>query len=252
MNNPFSTDQRIKKLETQIEKYKDREAEVAYKIKRYVEAFRQQKWSDKKDAVNQIIDLCDGLWTAQDTSSKLAETHRQEWSKCADQARNLSAALFDRDNEIIDIKVALRDTEQDARIKVREHKEETRNFLNTIGQLNDRISELSDRVSELKSRHEAELRLLQDDHGNALEAINAQHQYDFEKEQRDHAWAVQSQREHYEHEIANRMAAYEQELLKKEVECAQKIASLEADLLSNSDDFRPATDDVLKVKYRKL
>ncbi|KAB5583522.1 hypothetical protein GE09DRAFT_1212105 [Coniochaeta sp. 2T2.1] len=245
MNNPFSTDQRIKKLENQLGKFKDREAEVAYKIKRYVESFRQQKWSDKKDPVNQIIDLCDGLWTAQDTSSKLAETHRQEWAKCADQARNLSAALFDRDNEVIEIKVALRDTEQKIRVEAREHKEVTRNFLNTIGQLNDQIS-------ELKSRNEDELRRLRDDHASTLDVIKAQHRYDFEQQQTDHSRTVRTQRDHYEQEITNQRAAYEQELQRKEVECAQRIASLEADLLSNSDDFRPATDDVLKVKYRKL
>ncbi|OIW27591.1 hypothetical protein CONLIGDRAFT_716048 [Coniochaeta ligniaria NRRL 30616] len=249
--NPFSTDQRIRKLESQLGKCQDREAEVVYRIKRYIEGFKR-KYHDKKNPIDQIIDLCDGLWTAQDTSSKLAESHRIEWAKSSDHVRALGNALNVKDTEVIDAKAALRDKEQEARIKLREHKdavrkheEETRNFLHTISQLNDQIN-------EIKLRNEGELRRIRDEHIGALDAVNGQHRYAFEKQQTDHAWTVQNQRDQYEQEMINQRNAYEQELQRKEIECAQRIASLEADLLSNSDDFRPATDDVLKVKYRKL
>lgn len=250
--NPFtSTDQRIRKLEIQLSKCKDRETEAQWRIKKYIEGFNQ-KYDDKLNPIAQIIDLCDGLWKAQDTSSKLAESHRINWAKCDGQVTVLSNALNERDTEIINAKVALRDKEQEARIKLREHKdavkkhdEETRNFLHTISQLNDQIN-------EIRLRNEAELRHIRDEHNSALDLLNGQHRYDFEKQQTDHAWTLQNQRDQYEQEIVNQRTAYDEELQRKEIECAQRIASLEADLLSNSDDFRPATDDVLKVKYRKL
>jgi hypothetical protein len=238
--NPFSPEQKIRKLESQVSKHQDREATSTHRIRRYIEGFKR-KYHEKENPIDQIIDFCDDLWKHQNTYYQLAETNRKELVNRTEHAQRLGNTLAIRETEIIDAKTAFRDKDQELRIANREHKavvqkheKETENFLLTIGQLNEQIS-------EIKSRNEAELRRIRDEHRSA-----------FDQQQTDHAWTVQNQRDQYEQELMNQRSAYEQELQRKEVECAQRIASLEADLLSNSDDFRPATDDVLKVKYRKL
>lgn len=250
---PFKTDPetKIRRLQSQIGRFEDRENEVVDRIRRYLERFRE-KYDEKTSPITQIIEFCDRLWTSQDTYWKLAENNRQELLRAHEQIQKMGEAIDIRDSQIIDGKVALRNKEQEAKVQLREHEirlrkheEETSNFLHTIGQLNGQIN-------EIKAKHEANVRGIHDAHRNALDSIKLQHQYASEKLQTDCAWREQNQRDHYERELATQREAYEQELQRKEAECAHRIASMEADLLDNSDDFRPATDDVLKVKYRKL
>lgn len=251
MNNPFSKDERFRKMENQLQRCKDKENNIEYTIKHFYER-HNRKFCNNKSPIAQIIDLCDEFWKDQATYSRLAETNRAEWLKCIGDVRSYQNALNGRDADIVNTKAALREKEQEARVKLREHRDagrkhedETRNFLRTISHLNEQIG-------EIKSRDTAEVISLHDEHRSSLDRLKAEHGQAFEQQHNDHAWAVQAQKEQYEQDIANQRNYYEQQLQHKDIDCAHKIASLEADLLSNSDDFRPATDDVLKVKYRKI
>ncbi|KAK3315477.1 hypothetical protein B0H66DRAFT_345285 [Apodospora peruviana] len=63
---------------------------------------------------------------------------------------------------------------------------------------------------------------------------------------------VQKTRSYYEDKIKKEKLIHEKALKNNAVELQEKIRSLESDLVDNSDDFRPATDDALKTNYGKL
>lgn len=250
---PFKSDpeQKIRSLKRDIGRLEDKQAEVVDRIHRYLERWNR-KYDKKQDPITQLLHFCDDLWQSQDTYFRLAESNRQEIITKNEELQRRTQTLHARDDEISTLKTTLEAKNEASRIADQSHAEEIQNFLDTIGKLNDNIK-------TMKIRREDELRRINQDHNNAVEGINAQHQYDLNKQQVDFdtqhkqdAWTLQNHIDHYDRMLHDRQTAHEQEMQRKEHECMQRIASLEADLLDNSDDFRPATDDVLKVKYRKL
>ncbi|KAK3683331.1 hypothetical protein B0T22DRAFT_483199 [Podospora appendiculata] len=132
------------------------------------------------------------------------------------------------------------------------------------------IREKDTELQDLQARYTADTQALQARYDTDTQALQAKYTTDMQALQTQHAehikkqramYEEQSQRERadYEAQFAHKQAAHEKELRKltkahddNVVHLRERVASLENDLVDNSDDFRPASDDTLRLKYRDL
>lgn len=133
---------------------------------------------------------------------------------------------------------------------------------NEIGQLRKKNASLSRdlrlKENEMKKRtHEFEemIRTMESDHKTSIDNQRAVYEHRLQ-EQRDrinemedaHQKELQIQEKRHQKVIGVKAEDRQQEV----VDLRHRIMSLERDLVDNSDDFRPATDDALKARFCQL
>lgn len=104
----------------------------------------------------------------------------------------------------------------------------------------------------VRKRHEAEVETLKKEHKEALQQVTRQRDEEVKLQQIAFDENLVKSRLHYEEQVKGQRQAHELALKNNAVHLQEKINSLESDLVDNSDDFRPATDDSLKTSYGKL
>lgn len=104
----------------------------------------------------------------------------------------------------------------------------------------------------VRKNDEAKMEALKKEHKEVLVQVKKQYEDDIKTQKALFDENLQKSRSHYEEQLKSQRQAHELVLKNNAVHLQEKIKSLESDLVDNSDDFRPATDDSLKTGYGKL
>ncbi|KAK3320516.1 hypothetical protein B0T19DRAFT_429782 [Cercophora scortea] len=112
---------------------------------------------------------------------------------------------------------------------------------------------------DLQTKYNTDTQELQTKYTTDMQALQAQHAEQIKKQRAMYEEQAQRERTDYETQFAQKQAQHEKELRKmakahedNTIHLRERVISLENDLVDNSDDFRPASDDTLKLKYRDL
>lgn len=104
----------------------------------------------------------------------------------------------------------------------------------------------------VRKNHEAQIETLKREHKETLLQVKKQWEEDIKAQKVLFDEHLAKSRSHYEEQLKSQRQAHELALKNNAVHLQAQIKSLESDLVDNSDDFRPATDDSLKTSYGKL
>ena len=170
-----------------------------------------------------------------------------------------NALLRERDglvNQVNDLKQRVENEKETARINVANqhayHETQTKGIKQQISDLQRELNEQKTKYGrEIQKQHEyyegvrktkeAQMETLKQEHKEALQQVKKKCEDDINSQKVSFDEHLQKSRSHYEELLRNNA-----------VHLQEKIKSLQSDLVDNSDDFRPATDDSLKTSYGKL
>ncbi|KAK3386606.1 hypothetical protein B0H63DRAFT_468077 [Podospora didyma] len=212
-----------------------------------------------------------------DWSDKLAAAEREKVVLSNDLQRSKReykdlALLLDQERRTSDAR--LRDQQEQHNLQIQDlhqqHEAQSMDLRKQVQQLEQQLNAQKDdlawKMQNQRISYEKEAKRLQD----KLTAQEQKHQEDILKKQAEHEAILQKERDHFSAQIEGQRLEYERdrekiqiaidkELRRREdlhernvVDLKAKVKNLEGDLVDNSDDFRPATDDTLKVKYKDL
>ncbi|KAK3345746.1 hypothetical protein B0H65DRAFT_212984 [Neurospora tetraspora] len=104
-------------------------------------------------------------------------------------------------------------------------------------QLAQATKDLQDTITNLHSQHQQELNRMETAFNENVAALQTTHNQQIAAQQKKHEQDIQRLNKKHARNV---------------VDLREKVQSLENDLVGNNDDFRPATDDSLKIQYRQL
>ncbi|EAA33991.1 hypothetical protein GE21DRAFT_3742 [Neurospora crassa] len=104
-------------------------------------------------------------------------------------------------------------------------------------QLAQATEDLQDTIDNLRSQHTEELSRMESAFSEQIAALQTAHSQQIAAQQKKHEQDIQRLNKKHARNV---------------VDLREKVQSLENDLVGNNDDFRPATDDSLKIQYRQL
>lgn len=104
---------------------------------------------------------------------------------------------------------------------------------------------------EFKTQHE-HYESIRKKHEDALQQADQKRKEELKLQEAHFTQELQRTSTYWDEELKRARQAHQQELKNHSVNLQTKIKSLESDLVDNSDDFRPATDDSLKTRYGSL
>ncbi|KAH7625275.1 hypothetical protein SMAC4_08181 [Sordaria macrospora] len=104
--------------------------------------------------------------------------------------------------------------------------------------LAQKTQDVQDTIATMRSQHKEEFNSLEAASNEQISALQASHNQQIAAQQKKHEQDIQRLNKRHARNV---------------VDLKEKVQSLENDLvLGNNDDFRPATDDGLKIQYRQL
>ncbi|KAK3491247.1 uncharacterized protein B0T23DRAFT_397261 [Neurospora hispaniola] len=104
-------------------------------------------------------------------------------------------------------------------------------------QLAQATKDLQDAITNLRSQHTEELNRMESAFSEQVAGLQTAHSQQIAAQQKKHEQDIQRLNKKHARNV---------------VDLREKVQSLENDLVGNNDDFRPATDDSLKIQYRQL
>lgn len=104
-------------------------------------------------------------------------------------------------------------------------------------QLAQATKDLQDTITNLRSQHTEELNRMESAFSEQFAGLQTAHSQQIAAQQKKHEQDIQRLNKKHARNV---------------VDLREKVQSLENDLVGNNDDFRPATDDSLKIQYRQL
>ncbi|KAK3396748.1 hypothetical protein B0T20DRAFT_500101 [Sordaria brevicollis] len=228
----------------------------------------QREASDLRDQVAELVTR----QTSQQNEIALLGRQKSELERRSDnQIKRLQRDLDDKDLQLRQTESELKSIEERHKLELKSQRQKdaqeiqkqqtyyvteiTRlgNLLDEKDQshqtlLAQKTKELQDTITALHSSHQAEITTLKATHqqkyqdletgcNEQITTLQTSHSQTIASLQKDHLAAIARLKRQHTHATKS---------------LRDKVSSLENDLVGNNDDFRPATDDSLKVSYRQL